>query len=135
MVSRIVEQASLIASDEGSPQVQREHLEEAVDRWAIPNKIIDYNPFRSGVGGAKLVMHLDRPRVGAQRLPPPSISGITISLIIPVEPYVDESLATFVVRATARNHLRGPLSALQETGIKTVRLGSLCSRSPAWRVP
>lgn len=74
MVSRIVEQASLIASDEGSPQVQREHLEEAVDRWAIPNKIIDYNPFRSGVRGAKLVMYLDRPRVGAQRLPPPSIA-------------------------------------------------------------
>lgn len=58
-----------------------------------------------------------------------------MSLIIPVEPYVDESLATFVVRATARNHLRGPLSALQETGIKTVRLGSLCSRSPSLARP
>jgi hypothetical protein len=54
MVSRIVEQASLIAIDDGSSQVLREHLAAAVDRWAIPNKIVDYNPFRSGVNAAKL---------------------------------------------------------------------------------
>jgi hypothetical protein len=58
-----------------------------------------------------------------------------MSLIIPVEPYADESLAGFVVRATARNHLRAPLSALLATGIKTVRLGSLCSRSPSLARP
>ena len=58
-----------------------------------------------------------------------------MSLIIPVEPYADESLAGFIVRATARNHLRGPLSALRETGIKTVKLGSLCSRSPSLAHP
>jgi hypothetical protein len=52
-----------------------------------------------------------------------------MSLIIPVDPHEDESLAGFVVRATARNHFRIPLSALRDAGIKTVRLGSLCSRS------
>jgi hypothetical protein len=55
MVSRIVEQAALIAADEGASQVQREHLEKAVDVWAIPTKLIDYNPFRAGVRGAKLL--------------------------------------------------------------------------------
>jgi hypothetical protein len=54
-----------------------------------------------------------------------------MGLIIPVEPYPDESLAGFIVRATARNHLRRPLGALREAGIETVRLGSLCSRSPS----
>jgi hypothetical protein len=61
--------------------------------------------------------------------------GITMSLMIPVEPYEGESLAGFVVRATARNHLRRPMSALLEAGIKTVRLGSLCSRSPSLAGP
>jgi len=55
MVSRIVEQASLIAVDEHSSQVLRPHLEKAVDRWAIPANVIDYNPFRSGIREAKLV--------------------------------------------------------------------------------
>jgi hypothetical protein len=55
MVSRIVEQAALIAADEESPQVQRDHLEKAVDRWAIPTKVIDYNPFRGGTKTATLV--------------------------------------------------------------------------------
>jgi hypothetical protein len=55
MVSRIVEQASLIAVDEQSSQVTRAHLEKAVDRWAIPANLIDYNPFRSGIREAKLV--------------------------------------------------------------------------------
>lgn len=51
-------------------------------------------------------------------------------LIIPVEPYANESLAGFVVRATARNHLRSPHAALQDAGIETTRLESLSSRSP-----
>jgi hypothetical protein len=55
MVSRIVEQAALIAVDEKSSQVLREHLKVAVDRWAIPNQVIDYNPFRVGLRKAKLV--------------------------------------------------------------------------------
>jgi hypothetical protein len=72
---------------------------------------------------------LDRSRIGAQ--PTAIESQITMSLIIPVEPYVDESLAGFLVRATARNHLRSPHSALMEAGIKTAQLGSLCSRPPS----
>jgi hypothetical protein len=55
MVSRIVEQAALIAIDDGSSQVLREHLAAAVDRWAIPNKIVKYNPFRGGQNEAKLI--------------------------------------------------------------------------------
>jgi hypothetical protein len=55
MVSRIVEQASLVAVDEHSSQVLRSHLEQAVDRWAIPANVIDYNPFRNGIREAKLV--------------------------------------------------------------------------------
>jgi hypothetical protein len=55
MISRIVEQGSLIAVDENSSQVLRSHLEKAVDRWAIPANVIDYNPFRSGIREAKLV--------------------------------------------------------------------------------
>jgi hypothetical protein len=35
--------------------VLRPHLEKAVDRWAIPANVIDYNPFRSGIREAKLV--------------------------------------------------------------------------------
>jgi hypothetical protein len=54
MASRIIEQASLIAVDDKSSQVLREHLELAVDRWAIPTRVIDYNPFRQ-TREAKLV--------------------------------------------------------------------------------
>jgi AAA domain len=54
MVSRIVEQASLIAVDDKSSQVLRPHLEKAVDQWAIPTNLITYNPFR-GIREAKLV--------------------------------------------------------------------------------
>ncbi|MGY4330233.1 hypothetical protein ACVWWG_004650 [Bradyrhizobium sp. LB7.2] len=55
MVSRIVEQAALVAADEGAFQVEREHLAKAVDIWAIPNGVAKYNPFREGVRGAKIV--------------------------------------------------------------------------------
>jgi hypothetical protein len=54
VVSRVVEQAALVAAEEEASQVQREHLAQAVDRWAIPNKIIDYNPFR-GIRAAKII--------------------------------------------------------------------------------
>jgi hypothetical protein len=52
-VSRVVEQAAVIAAKAGSPCVLRSHLEAAVDKWAIP-RIIDYNPFTTGVRKAKL---------------------------------------------------------------------------------
>jgi hypothetical protein len=55
IVSRIVERAATIAIDQGSPSVLREHLKQAVDEWAIPKKVIDYNPFRDGVRKAELV--------------------------------------------------------------------------------
>ncbi|WP_375762581.1 ATP-binding protein [Bradyrhizobium sp. B025] len=49
IVSRIVMQAATFAAEEGAPQVLREHLKKAVDAWAIPRKVTDYNPFRDGV--------------------------------------------------------------------------------------
>ncbi|GAA0004742.1 AAA family ATPase [Bradyrhizobium diazoefficiens] len=52
-VSRIVEQAAVIAAKAGSPCVLRSHLEAAVDKWAIP-RLIDYNPFPTGVRKAEL---------------------------------------------------------------------------------
>jgi hypothetical protein len=58
-----------------------------------------------------------------------------VSLITPVEPYADESLAGFIVRAAARNHFRRPLAALEGTGIKSGKLGSLCSRDPSLADP
>jgi hypothetical protein len=53
-VSRIVEQAALVAVDEGSSQVLRDHLLQAVDLWAIPNNMSPYNPFREGLRKAQL---------------------------------------------------------------------------------
>src|SRR5690242_2172756 len=55
---------------------------------------------------------------------------MSLKLIIPVEPCSDESLAGYVVRATARNHMRNPHAALQDAGIVTTRLESLRSRTP-----
>ena len=52
-VSRVVEQAAVIAAKAGSPRVLRSHLEAAVDKWAIP-RIINYNPFATGVRKAEL---------------------------------------------------------------------------------
>jgi hypothetical protein len=52
-VSRVVEQAAVIAAKAGSSCVLRSHLEAAVDKWAIPRSI-DYNPFTTGVRKAKL---------------------------------------------------------------------------------
>jgi hypothetical protein len=51
-VSRVVEQAAVLAAREKSPCVLRSHLEAAVDKWAIP-RLIDYNPFKTGVRQAK----------------------------------------------------------------------------------
>lgn len=48
VVSRIAEQAALIAADEDARKVTRDHLAMAVDAWAIPRKIVKYNPFREG---------------------------------------------------------------------------------------
>lgn len=55
IVSRIAEQAAVIASDRGESCVSREHLKKAVDVWAIPKKFIDYNPFSTGVREVELV--------------------------------------------------------------------------------
>ena len=55
VVSRIVEQAALIAVDEGTCQVLRSHLLQAVDVWAIPNNMSSYNPFRECLHDAKLL--------------------------------------------------------------------------------
>jgi hypothetical protein len=52
-------------------------------------------------------------------------------LVFPTDPAADESLAGFVVRATAENFLRSPSFALSETGIKLGKIGSLCSRTPS----
>jgi hypothetical protein len=52
-VSRIVEQAAVIAAKAKSPCVLRSHLEAAVSKWAIP-RLIDYNPFTTGVRRAEL---------------------------------------------------------------------------------
>jgi hypothetical protein len=60
-----------------------------------------------------------------------AVGAHRITLIIPVEPYVDESLAGFVTRATARNHLMSSHGALRDAWIKTIRLGSLSSRAPS----
>ncbi|GLR98968.1 AAA family ATPase [Bradyrhizobium liaoningense] len=49
IVSRIVEQAALIAVDDGSSQVLRGHLLQAVDLWAIPKNMSPYNLFREGL--------------------------------------------------------------------------------------
>lgn len=46
-VSRVVEQAAVIAAKAKSPCVLRSHLEAAVDKWAIP-RLINYNPFTTG---------------------------------------------------------------------------------------
>jgi Bacterial TniB protein len=54
IVSRVVEHAAVIAIDKGSPCVLRSHLEGAVDQWALPKKVIDYNPFKIGVREARL---------------------------------------------------------------------------------
>jgi hypothetical protein len=53
-----------------------------------------------------------------------------MKLIFPIEPYLDESLAGLIVRATASNHHRNPLKALRTVDIVTNAPGSLCSRSP-----
>lgn len=52
-VSRVAEQAAVIAARHGCPCVLRSHLEAAVDKWAIP-RLIDYNPFKIGLRRAKL---------------------------------------------------------------------------------
>ncbi|ABE40883.1 conserved hypothetical protein [Rhodopseudomonas palustris BisB5] len=55
VVSRLVEHAAVLAKDDKADAVQRVHLEKAVDGWAIPKQIVDYNPFAIGVNQAKLV--------------------------------------------------------------------------------
>ncbi len=49
LVSRLVERAAVIALDEDATTINRQHLERATNDWAIPQNLIDYNPFRSGI--------------------------------------------------------------------------------------
>lgn len=53
-VSNVVQAACIIAFEQGASRVDREHLLEATDDWAIANGLIDYNPFRDGPREIKL---------------------------------------------------------------------------------
>ena len=49
VVSRLVEQATVVAAQEDAASLSRHHLARATDDWAIPQGVIDYNPFTCGV--------------------------------------------------------------------------------------
>lgn len=49
MATNIVLAAAIVAREENATKVTREHIALAVDDWAIPLNIIDYNPFRTGL--------------------------------------------------------------------------------------
>jgi hypothetical protein len=54
-----------------------------------------------------------------------------MSFAFPIDPMPDEDLGGLVLRATATNFRRNPLTALRRVGIVTHAPQSLCSRSPA----
>jgi hypothetical protein len=54
MVCNLVCQASVLAFEEGARSVARQHLARATDMWAIPKRIVDYNPFTRGIRGQKI---------------------------------------------------------------------------------
>jgi hypothetical protein len=54
-----------------------------------------------------------------------------MSFAFPIDPMPDEDLGGLVVRATATNFRRNPLTALRRVGIVTQAPQSLCSRPPA----
>jgi hypothetical protein len=47
--SNLILAAATIARERGADQLLETHLLAAVDEWAIPAKLISYNPFRSGI--------------------------------------------------------------------------------------
>jgi len=49
--SSFVAAACMVARERGASQLSREHLAAAVDEWAIPMELIDYNPFEQGIQG------------------------------------------------------------------------------------
>jgi hypothetical protein len=49
MASNFVAAACMLAREQGATAVRREHLSLAVDEWAIPTRVIDYNPFVEGI--------------------------------------------------------------------------------------
>jgi hypothetical protein len=49
MATNIILAAAIVAREENTTSVTREHIIQAVDDWAIPLNIIDYNPFRTGL--------------------------------------------------------------------------------------
>jgi len=54
MVCNLVCQASVLAFEGGARSVTRQHLSMATDMWAIPKRIVDYNPFAKGIRGHKI---------------------------------------------------------------------------------
>jgi hypothetical protein len=49
MATNIIQVAAVIAREANACSVTFEHIAQAIDDWAIPLKIIDYNPCRTGV--------------------------------------------------------------------------------------
>lgn len=49
MASNFVAAACMVARERGAPAVLREHLSTAVFEWAIPMRLINYNPFEEGI--------------------------------------------------------------------------------------
>lgn len=54
MTCNVVQAACEVAYRENAKRVERRHLMEAVDNWAIPHGAIDYNPFREGIRASEL---------------------------------------------------------------------------------
>jgi hypothetical protein len=51
MASNLISAASSIAREQGARRVTREHVSIAIDEWAIPSGLIDYNPLDRGLDG------------------------------------------------------------------------------------
>ena len=49
--SSLVAAACMVARERGASRLSREHLASAVNEWAIPMELIDYNPFEQGIQG------------------------------------------------------------------------------------
>jgi hypothetical protein len=49
MATNIILAAAIVAREENATSVMRAHIAQAIDDWAIPLNIIDYNPFRAGL--------------------------------------------------------------------------------------
>jgi hypothetical protein len=54
IVSNLVMNAALIATMASRRHIERDDLDQATQRWAIPTEVTDYNPFRNGARELKL---------------------------------------------------------------------------------